>query len=572
MKDNRFIKGLQSVILAAAVAIAVVPTSLLVSEPVVAEAATDAVRESLNDTQKKIYNAYDYLDTRIMNEGIQITSKNKAEYDTALFYTMYTGASEKVKYADEDLKYARRAYVYNNPYQLAAAMAQLKFVYVKNSEGKYTCFAYLQRSSENDYQSETKALKSAVKKIMKNIDDDTNFVMELQCFNMVLDNATNVKIGIDNKDLKNTAYGALVQHRASSQGYALAFATLLDECEISNDILFNENKCWNQVKIGSKWYESDLVACDKAKKGRIDFERFNTSQKKMKSYGLSRTNYCQKLRSSTGTHSTTTSKIQKYDEAMFKDSHNFTLGVRNSDGSVTRSTLLSSETTVQIVPAFINNKQLYDCSVVLKSVTINTSPTESAFSWTQWTPQTPVITLTKVNPAGSRTLSVTIVYDDGSNNGAGTPINFTATLNDVDNTTSNFVYKVTGEDTVSLVKCSKKSIKNVSIPSAVCVNGKSYKVTKIEQNAFKKCTKLETVMIGAYVTEIGANAFSGKTKLIRVETLGTQLNKLGKDAFKSANEYTMFLLKSTSYNKYNKLVKKVKKAGGKKSVYKFRKN
>ena len=567
MKNNRFIKGLQSVILAATVALTVVPTSLIVSEPIVAEAATDAVTESLNDTQKKIYSAYDYLDTRIMNEGIEITSKNRTEYDASLFYTMYTGASEKVKFSDDDLKYARRAYMYNNPYQLAAAMAQLKFVYLKTTDGKYACQAYLQRSSDNDYQAEAKKLRSAVKKIMKNIDEDTNFIMELQCFNMVLDNATNVKVAIDNKDLKNTAYGALIQHRASSQGYALAFAALLDECDISNDILFNEYKCWNQVKIGSKWYESDLVACDRAKKGTIDLERFNTSQKKMKNYGLSRVNYCQKLRESTGSHTTTKNRIQKYDQAMLKDSKNFSLGVRNADGSVTRSTLLSSETEVTLVPVFKYNSQLYDCSEAISSLTVATPSTGSAFEITStWTPATPFITLKKVNPAGNRTLNASMTYEDGST------LSFSVTLSDVDNNAGSFVYKVTGDDSVSLVKCTKKSIKNVTIPSAVCVDGKSYKITKIEKNAFKKCTKLETVIIGAYVTEVGASAFSGKTKLIRVETVGTLLNKFGKDAFKAADSNTMFLLQSTSYNKYTKLVKKVKKAGGKKSVYKFRKH
>lgn len=571
MKKNHIFKGLQSVILAAAVALSVVPTSFIVSEPIVAEAATDSVKNSLNDNQKKLVAAYEYLDTRIMNNGIEVTSKNKLEQDSSLFYTMYYGSTEKTKYSAEDLKYARRAYIYSNPYELAGAMAQLKFVYLKGKDDKYTCYAYLQRTSDNDFQSEAKTLRSAVKKIMKNIDDDTNFVKELQCFNMVLDNSTNVKIDIDNRDLKNTAYGALIQHRASSQGYALAFSALLDEAEISNDILFNEYKCWSQVKIGSKWYETDLVACDKAKKGRIDYERFNTSQKKMKNYGLSRVNYCTKLRESTGKHSTTANKIQQYDEEMFKNSKNFTLGVKNADGTVTRSTLLSSETDVNLVPVFKDNSELIDCSKVLNSVVV-TGPADSAFTVvTPWTPQTPFIALKKINPAGNRTLNVSIVYNDGTNGGLGSTIAFTVTLNDVDNNAGKYVYKVTGDDTVSLVKCTKKSIKNVTVPSAVVVNGKSYKVTKIENNAFKKCTKLETVMIGAFVTEIGSNAFSGKTKLVRVETLGTVLDKLGKDAFKSADTNTMFLLKSTSYSKYNKLVKKVKKAGGKKSVYKFRK-
>ncbi|WP_026527638.1 leucine-rich repeat protein [Butyrivibrio sp. VCD2006] len=573
IKKGSLRNRLQSVILAAAVAVAIIPTTLFVTNPITAEASTDSVADVLGSysaNEKQIFTALNYLDTRIFNSNTEVTGANKSEFDSASFYTMYTGATEKKKYTVEEVRFARRAYIYSNPLNIAGAMAQLKFLYIKK-EGKYSCYAFLQRTSENDYSGETQKLKAAIKKIMKNIDDDTNFVKEMQCFDMVIDNTTYYNIAIDNKDLKNTAYGALVMHRASSQGYALAFEALLDEAEISNDILFNNNKCWNQVKIGTKWYESDLVACDKSNKGTIDYTRFNTSQKKMKNYGLTRVNYCTKLRESKGTYSTTKNKIQKYEDSMFKDSKNFSLGVLNPDNTVTRSTLLSSETVVNIVPVYLNNSQMYDCSVLLKSLTLSTKNNDSYFTWTQWTPQTPYITVTKGAGKGTnRTFNVTMVLDDGANNGNGTTISFSFTLNDNDDTRGNFKYKITGEDTVSLVKCTKKNIKNLTIPSAVVLNGKSYKITKIEKNAFSKCNKLETVMIGSYVNTIGANAFSGKAKLIRVETLGYNVSTFGKNAFKSADSNTMFLIKAASYNKFKKVVKKYKKAGGKNSVYKYR--
>ncbi|WP_022763235.1 leucine-rich repeat protein [Butyrivibrio sp. AD3002] len=568
-KNNSIRKRVQSVIIAAAIALTIIPGTFAIAKPITAQAATESIVNSLSENERKIYDAYQYLDTRIKEKDVEITAKNKSEFDSAGFYTMYTGAEERVKYSADDLKYARRAYIYSNPLEIAGAMAQIKFLTIKGKDNKYSCYAYLQKTGDNDYTGETKALKKAIKKIMKNIDEDTNFVMELQCFDMVINNTTYAKIAIDNKDLKNTAYGALVQHRASTQGYALAFAALLDELEINNDILFNSYRCWNQIKIGTKWYETDLVACDKSTKGTVDYTCFNTSQKKMKSYGLTRVDYCTKFRESKGSNSTTKSKLQKYSEEMFKDSKNFTLGVLNPDNSVTRTTLLSTEQTVTLVPVFIDNSSMLNCSMILKSLTITTNPEESAFTWTQWTPKTPKITLTKNGPGASRVLSVVMIYDDGTNEG--TAISFNVNLVDQDNTTGSFIYKVIDDDNVSLVKCTKKTIKNVNIPSTVAVDGKSYKVSKIEANAFKKCSKLETVMIGANVKEIGANAFSGKTKLIRVETQGYVLNTLGKDAFKSADANTFFLLKATSYSKYNKLVKKVKKAGGSKAVYKFRK-
>ncbi|WP_029321382.1 leucine-rich repeat protein [Butyrivibrio sp. AE3004] len=566
-----FFTKIQSVILAAALAVTIIPTTMIVTEPIKAEAAAANIRENLTDNQKKIFDAYEYLDTRIKDASVEVSVKTKEDLDNTGFYTIYTGAEEKKKYTDEDLKYARRAYVYQNPLNIAGAMAELKFLYLKNKEGKYACYAYLQRTSDKDYTNETKKLKNAVKKIMDTIDDDeTNFVVEYQCFNMIIDNVTNVNIAIDNKDLRNTAYGALVTHRASSQGYALAFAALLDAAEISNDILFNSTKCWNQVKIGTKWYETDIVGCDKAKKGKIDYERFNTSQATMKKLGLTRVNFCSKYRTSNGKHKETVNKLQKYDDEVLKDSHNFGLGILNDDGTVTRTTMLSCEQTVKIVPTFKYNSQLYNCSLALKDVVITTKEADSYFKWVGWTKDKPYIELSRGGAGKNRTLSLVLYYDDGSNNGAGSPINVSYEIIDNDDTSGSFVYKITGDNTVSLAKVKQKSIKNVVIPSTVVVGGKNYKVTKIESNAFKFNRKLETVILGSNISEIGSNAFSGKTKLIRVETTGINLNKIGSGAFKSADENTFFLLKAANKGSYNKIVKKLKKSGAKKSVFKYR--
>lgn len=567
---SKLLKGLQSVVLAATVAATVVPVSFVATKPITVEAATSSVENALNDSQKKIFHAYEYLDSRIKNAGVEITSVNKSEYDAAGFYTMYTGADEKKKYSADDLKYARRAYVYSNPYEIAGAMAELKFVYVKTKENKYNCYAYLRRTGDNNYDAERKALKSAVNKIMKNIDeDDTSFVKELQCFGMVLDNVTNVKTGIDNKDIKNTAYGALVTHRASSQGYALAFSILLDECEVDNDILFSSGKCWNQIKIGKNWYETDLVACDKVKKGTISYDKFNISQSQMKKLGNERTNYATKLRKSSGKHSDTNKRLSNYDDGELQSKNNYTIAVLNPDNTTTRTVLTTNEKTVNVVPAFINGSQYQNVSAMLKACSI-TLPADSAFTLpdtkSYWSTAHPYITLTKGGKGANRNITLTMVFD----NDESTTVAFSSALNDNDDNTGKYVYKATGDDTVTLVKCTKKGVKNIVVPSTVTMNGKPYKVTKIANNAFKKCKKAETVMIGAYVTEIGKSAFSGKTKLIRVENQGFALDKFGKEAFKSANANTLFLVKASSYGKYKKIVKKIKKAGGKDSVYKYR--
>lgn len=561
-------RRISTFILAIVLFVTILPVATLGTNTITAVAASDNIRSNLNENEQKIYDAYVYLDSKIMGYGSEITASNMKEYGTSNFFTMYSGLESKKKYADSDLKYARRAYIYANPLELDGAMAQIKFLYVKAESGKYSCFAYLQRTDEDEYSYQRKRLKNAIKRIKKNFDeDDEEFDNEVKIANYLLNNTTYNNIKIDSYDLRNTAYGALVWHKASSQGYAAAFSLLLDEVDIDNNILFSATKCWNQVKIGSSRYETDLVNCDSSKINLVN-SRFNISSKEMKSDGLTRVDYCTEFSNSTGTAKTTRSKLKKYNHSLLGNAANLDVAVLNSDNKVTRTTLTQDEQVVNIVPVFKYNNELKNLSSILKSATI-TPDENSAFTWTEWSKSTPYFTLTKNGKGTSRVLNITLVYKKSTDLDE-TTVNYSVTLNDIPKDTKNYKYKVTGTNTVTLVKCTKTNIKNAVIPSTVTIDGKVYNVTKIEKNAFTKCKKLESVTIGCYVKEIGAEAFSGKTKLVYVETLGTKINKVGKNAFKSSDNGTMFLLRATGKSKYNKLVKKIQKAGGKLSAFKMR--
>ena len=61
---------------------------------------------------------------------------------------------------------------------------------------------------------------------------------------------------------------------------------------------------------------------------------------------------------------------------------------------------------------------------------------------------------------------------------------------------SKALYKVTGKNTVTYKKAKvKKSAKTVTVPATVKINGKKYKVTKIEKSAFKGYKKLKKVVV-----------------------------------------------------------------------------
>lgn len=72
-----------------------------------------------------------------------------------------------------------------------------------------------------------------------------------------------------------------------------------------------------------------------------------------------------------------------------------------------------------------------------------------------------------------------------------------------------FRHKVTGASSVSVAAVNVKKNKKVKIPGTVEIGGKTFKVTAIAQNAFKKNTDIISVEVGDNVKDIGASAFEG---------------------------------------------------------------
>ena len=97
-------------------------------------------------------------------------------------------------------------------------------------------------------------------------------------------------------------------------------------------------------------------------------------------------------------------------------------------------------------------------------------------------------------------------------------------------TISGYVYKITGDNTVSVTGVTNKKKTTVSVKSSVKIGNKTYKVTAIEKNAFENNKKLKKVTIVKNVTTIGTNAFYGCNKLKKV-TIGKNVTTIGTKAF-----------------------------------------
>ena len=118
---------------------------------------------------------------------------------------------------------------------------------------------------------------------------------------------------------------------------------------------------------------------------------------------------------------------------------------------------------------------------------------------------------------------------------------------------SDYKLQVTSSDktnpTVECIGLENKSVKKVKIPDAVTIEGITYKVTAVADNAFSGNKKITAVTIGRNVTAIGKNVFKNCKNLKTVDIKSTTLNKIGANAFNGANKLTKITLKTTKLTK-----------------------
>ncbi len=93
--------------------------------------------------------------------------------------------------------------------------------------------------------------------------------------------------------------------------------------------------------------------------------------------------------------------------------------------------------------------------------------------------------------------------------------------------------KKDGTAALSAIKSTKA--KKVTVPSAVKIGKKSYKVTAVEADAFKKATKAESITLPKTVKTVKANAFrkNAKLKTVNIKNAGQKIT-LQKNAFAGA--------------------------------------
>lgn len=100
--------------------------------------------------------------------------------------------------------------------------------------------------------------------------------------------------------------------------------------------------------------------------------------------------------------------------------------------------------------------------------------------------------------------------------------------------------------------------KDITIPETVVINGETYKITHIDENAFKGNKTVTTVTIGSNIQSIGKNAFKGckRLKTIVIQSKKLNMKKISKKAFKGISKKTVIKVPKKKLVAYRKLLKK----------------
>lgn len=147
------------------------------------------------------------------------------------------------------------------------------------------------------------------------------------------------------------------------------------------------------------------------------------------------------------------------------------------------------------------------------------------------------------------TYKVTVVGKSGSGASTNTTVARPASI-----IVQDVVYTFVG-DNVSITGANGNK-STYSLKSTVAYGGRTYKVTEIGANAFKGHSKLTKITIPKYVTKIGKKAFYNCKKLKKVTIKSTNLKSVGSSAFKKVKKNATIKVSKSKLKAYKKLLKK----------------
>ncbi|MDE6088843.1 MAG: hypothetical protein K2G25_10745, partial [Oscillospiraceae bacterium] len=141
-----------------------------------------------------------------------------------------------------------------------------------NSQSAEISFQIINQYSPDQLRQMADELERTVQEILRTIDPALSDVEKIRKIhdNLVISTEYDlISAQSSQKDISNSAYGCLVNHRAICQGYAQAFQLLLNrlgmECGICSGIARDQSHAWNYVLLNQKYYWVDVTWDDPVK-------------------------------------------------------------------------------------------------------------------------------------------------------------------------------------------------------------------------------------------------------------------------------------------------------------------
>lgn len=183
--------------------------------------------------------------------------------------------------------------------------------------------------------------------------------------------------------------------------------------------------------------------------------------------------------------------------------------------------------------------------------------------------KTPAVTVQVGNDVLAKDTDYTVSYANNTNIGTATVTitgkgNYTGTASATFQikvkkgsrfTIGAYKYEITGSNTVAFAGIKSNKTKKVNIAKTVEIGGMTFKVTSIANKALYKKSKVTSVTIGANVTKIGKEAFRSCSKLKTVTIKSQKLKTVGKNAFKGIKSTATIKVPSKKLKAYKKLLK-----------------
>ncbi|WP_026497738.1 leucine-rich repeat protein [Butyrivibrio sp. WCD2001] len=558
----------------------------------------------LSPAEKAIYSA---LYRSIVSDNFIPYSQRTNTYTWDCLNTyktlVYSGSSTfqnaydlSTKEYENVLNRAQEALYFDHPEKVEFYMCHTSYYWSKYESGNFNSYIVITANyDESAFENIDSQITTALNKWISDLKNPSN-----NCVNQTWDALTELNVhdyyvgnlqydhacAADRStagyyNLSHTAYGALVNHLAVCDGYSAGYELILKRLGIESMIIAGYaggGHAWNIVRLDGSWYEVDTTWAISTE-GELRHDWFNrTTAEYEKGVGDSSKAHLRnsssafvgfRMPKAYGTHYTYDYLSQTDVNSLIRDEQYVAVtGISLSQSELEMQIGQSIVADVQIIPAnatvkdYVVKSSNYDCIEVDEHILRAIAPGEA------------IITVTSADGGHKAQCKITVPLPepekvDAPEEVADKQVDTVAPID-----TEKGVFEITPDKNteVTFKAGNNKKASSITIPSAVTdENGCMYTVTEIEDGACKGYKKLKKVIIPETIRTIGKGAFKNCSNLSVIKIKGNNLLKVGSGAFKGIKKGAKITIYVSTKKKFTRLVKLIKKAGGSKAIFKFKK-